>query len=521
MGISLVPRSYFDDLPIDILETILRPLLQQVTVSYENGDIRLEHGTTTLDMHHPLSLCISDASPFRASVSSMFTELTILEYSEHIFSIERGMITMGLKDIEKLGIGFVRQIFSMCGSSITTITVKPCAHMDDWFAEDELCSGTYSQKLASLPIDHLQNVTEMRVLQKDCTSSNCNGESKVLRKLSSQLTCLVLGQYVSLRLQDMRSCVNIKKLTVAIVEIDELVEILPLIGNALEDIELKMDYEYCDRACLDMLDYLEKHCTRLTRIMCNVSFDMSLETENWGKRYASLLCSYGNQLNEADLAVLNNEQLREVLEKCWNMRIKCPIAVDIDVRDRKRLTIMGPRVESLYLRATWCNGEDWSTVLSKCTSLRVLQVADGRMFSCAPNFPSLRVLRLDDFDGKLDTVLQVASRTSSLRELEVHTRGLIETGTVFQPIVGANRDLCHVDLSDLYGFGRRSSNNALKILSELVNTFSKCRKLEFYVSTFGSITERDVREICGVLPCRGVEASIRIGNFFQYRQTGK
>ncbi len=103
----------------------------------------------------------------------------------------------------------------------------------------------------------------------------------------------------------------------------------------------------------------------------------------------------------------------------------------------------------------------------------------------------------------------------------MQTRDLIENGTVFHPIVSTNRDLCHINVSERHRGRRRTSENALKVSSELVKTFAKCRKLHFLVATYGSIADSDVREICGALPCWRVEASIRMGNFFQYRQTGK
>ncbi len=96
-GMSLVQRSYFDDLPIDNLETILRSLVQQVTVSYS---LRADRTYSIFDMHYLLSLFCSDTSPFRAAVPSMFTKLGIFGDEDTIFSIECGVITMGFEDTE-------------------------------------------------------------------------------------------------------------------------------------------------------------------------------------------------------------------------------------------------------------------------------------------------------------------------------------------------------------------------------------------------------------------------------------
>ena len=69
-------------------------------------------------------------------------------------------------------------------------------------------------------------------------------------------------------------------------------KVLPPIGNTLEDVQFVM--AYCDRLWLKVLDLLQKHCARLTRIICRVPFTMIGEDGNWPKRYASLLCSYDN-----------------------------------------------------------------------------------------------------------------------------------------------------------------------------------------------------------------------------------
>ncbi len=141
-------------------------------------------------MHHPLSLFFSDVSPFRAAVLSMFTQLVIFRYAETIFSIERGTITMGFVNFTELDSGLVRQVFAMCGSSITTIMFMECMHNDGSVEKDAEYRASYAQKLASLLIDHLQNVTELRFFQSGCASLNWSVEGSVFRKFSSQFTYL-------------------------------------------------------------------------------------------------------------------------------------------------------------------------------------------------------------------------------------------------------------------------------------------------------------------------------------------
>ncbi len=210
------------------------------------------------------------------------------------------------------------------------------------------------------------------------------------------------------------------------------------------------------------------------------------------------------------------------MKKCAKMRVKLFSMSFISENGQRRLIIMGPRLESLRLHAMWYEGWDLSTALWLCTYLRNLHVSDGRLFSCPSSFPSLRVFRLQNFDAELDIILEVASKTSSLCEFAVDTRGLLGNGTVFESIVNANNDLCCISVSEPDSVGRRRSEDALKILTELVNTFSKCRKLDFnIVTTEGCIIDRAVGQICGVLPCRGVEMTIQIGDYSLRRHTSQ
>ncbi len=230
---------------------------------------------------------------------------------------------------------------------------------------------------------------------------------------------------------------NIKKLSIPFLKVEQFISIVSSVGDTVEDLRIRSDFD--EPTSPNMLDIVRKHCPRLTRASCMVNGWS--EIENWSERYSLFFCSYGDQLIEANLTRLNNEHVGEVIEKCSNLRIKYFSASYNCAYDCKRLLAVGMRVESFYLSGTWESGEDWSRALSQCTNLRNLHVADGRMFSCSPSFVPLRALKLTNFDVELGTVLQVASKTSSLREFEVRTRGLLEDGTVFQPIVSANRDL--------------------------------------------------------------------------------
>lgn len=70
---------------------------------------------------------------------------------------------------------------------------------------------------------------------------------------------------------------------------------------------------------------------------------------------------------------------------------------------------------------------------------------------------------------------------------------------------------------------RPSTDCVFEILRDLLATLSSCRKLELkLLNKEGQhITVQDVRSICGVLPCRGVEVDIDLGRYCTYRQTGQ
>ena len=50
----------------------------------------------------------------------------------------------------------------------------------------------------------------------------------------------------------------------------------------------------------------------------------------------------------------------------------------------------------------------------------------------------------------------------------------------------------------------------MKLLQMLVRAFSKCRSIDFHLvdRDEGSVTRNEVHDICGSLPCRGVDVRI-------------
>lgn len=136
----------------------------------------------------------------------------------------------------------------------------------------------------------------------------------------------------------------------------------------------------------------------------------------------------------------------------------------------------------------------------------------------------LRALYWEMFEATPEAILNIASTTWNLQKFEVTTVGLIEDGNIFKSLVNSNQNLKDIGMMEIGDDDEeRKTGDALKILGELLETFSKCTKLSFYFATTDGqeVDKGAVGEICGMLPCREVSAMILIGDEFKYEQTGK
>ncbi len=198
----------------------------------------------------------------------MFTKLEVFGLDWTTFSIEHGKITLGFDEFLELDNGFLRRVFATCGSSITSITFSKFMPIPNCVEKDVLYSPMYTHKSTSLLINHFQNVTELRYAHEDHFSLNWSVEGNIFHELCSQLTSLEWSSFTHMRLSDLSSYVNIKKLMLPILNADEMARIFPLIGNTLEDLDMGTGFN--SPPCPSMLDIIQKHCKNLTRVICFV-----------------------------------------------------------------------------------------------------------------------------------------------------------------------------------------------------------------------------------------------------------
>lgn len=105
----------------------------------------------------------------------------------------------------------------------------------------------------------------------------------------------------------------------------------------------------------------------------------------------------------------------------------------------------------------------------------------------------------------------------------------VEHANIFKALLESNKFLKSVDISErrrnatfneLY---RLLGNCSLEILRQLLVMFSNCSRLRMCLRSTESqiVSKDDVREICGVLPCLGVDMTIFLGRHVIYDRKSK
>lgn len=93
---------------------------------------------------------------------------------------------------------------------------------------------------------------------------------------------------------------------------------------------------------------------------------------------------------------------------------------------------------------------------------------------------------------------------------------------VVKPIADANEKLVTVHICELSDEDcEHDVDTAYEILGELVANFSKCREFHFGLSVEDdqNMDKTRIRDICGALPCRGVEVFVLFGNVHYKQKT--
>ncbi len=201
----------------------------------------------------------------------------------------------------------------------------------------------------------------------------------------------------------------------------------------------------------------------------------------------------------------------------------------------ERVNVFGPRIANLIVvMIASTHAERWNAI-SNCTNLSgliCLNFDETRLehatmdtsiisvLSCLST-ASLKQLSLYGFRATKESATMIAAASSNLVSIRLGLAEPVQDGTILKVIVDSNPYLREVHVvENETADGERDVDSAVELLRVLVDTFSKCRSFVFGILNTGEqdVREETIRDICGSLPCRGIDLSVEIGSTF-YRQT--
>ncbi len=224
-----------------------------------------------------------------------------------------------------------------------------------------------------------------------------------------------------------------------------------------------------------------------------------------------------------------------MLTKCLNLNVKSQNVFGFADEGWERVRIFGSRIQYLMVDLILCTSDESCNAISSCTSLSELTALgiDGMgheqyMFDTAMmsllsslSTTSLKHLALSCFRPIEGNVAMIVRATSNLIYLHLELAEPVQNGDIFKTIVDSNPHLRMVSIKEKEDSdGERDGNSALELLQVLLDTFSKCDSLAFSILNTGKqdVPRDTIRDICGSLPCRGINLNVRIGSTF-YKQT--
>lgn len=198
-----------------------------------------------------------------------------------------------------------------------------------------------------------------------------------------------------------------------------------------------------------------------------------------------------------------------------------------------RIEILGPHLKNLYIAHPYDLGEKCTKAMVRCWNLRELTI-DGEygravgdfdvdfLFSRAALGPlqALETLLIARNKPEERNITLIASRTGKLRSLTVELLKPLANGNVFALIVRANPLLENVCVVELYEecVSERSTEDALEIMTCLLKPFAKCSRvqLELVHEEESYVSEESLQELCGIVPCRGINLEVGVGTTKYY-----
>ena len=505
-----------DDVPVKLLECLDRIWFDRSKDEEYLDTVPLDYGRTAY-----LYLLLSEDGPFYDVASSLLTRVSFTHvHGSTNVMIRGGQVEIGpeLFENEEVEQGLAEKLLKMCGESakVISLTTYEGTSLD---SEND-GSGLVGQFISLV----IQYCTAVDSLEFDFTSPNGEFVSPLFAKFSAQLRSISWHLWAPgdcFCLPDFSDCTQIRQLFLN--ASPELMPVLERAGSQVESFLLTIDtFEICG----EIIDAIEQNCKKLMHIeLGNTRHIINSVGE---ERYAAFLCSYGNQLIEAGLCgMVEPEHLEEVYTKCSNLKAEYQMVDDYGVEAWELIRVFAPRIRFLRVDLMASTGEESSNAISSCTSLSELyltvdgerreqDVIDSAVMSVLSSLstPSLKHLTLTEFRATKENVAVIVAATSNLVRMELALAEPVQDGTIFKTIVDSNPHLCEVEIAEnSYPSRERDGDSAVELLRVLVDTFSKCRSLMFCLLGPDAcvLQEETIRDICGSLPCRGIDLFVEIG----------
>ncbi len=518
--------TLFNTLSIDTLFVIVKQMTSPVRMMRSTAMLPyLEAGKSTPDMPSArervrfLALLFSANSPLRAAAASIVSEInvhwripeTAIDSSSELLNIGPELFDGEAKQME-LG----RIIFSACGPYVRRISMSNVP-------KAESKSKDFVVQFTSHVFHYCRKVEEVRFWGYGAPLTRWRTASAFFREYAANLRVIDWrGEEDKNGFRDLRECVNAKRLQFRNLNNAALVPLLEACGATLEELDISITPV---RNSMEVLNAIQNYCKQLSVLkIVNLRNVMDLFGQ---ERYSWLLRSYGSQLRNAKTDGLGHEHLIKVVNACTNLGV---IVYWVSKRsaDWRHLYDLGPRVARLFLNAGLLAGDEYPGALKHCSNLRELYLSGGYGYGIpeltdvmianafSPSrFPKLEHLSVGYFKANERNMALIASCTANLKSASFQPFESGSKVSAFQSIVDANRHLRQIIIDTcVLREADRSSESALESLSELVRIFCKCRTLRLTRSCSDEeeVEKEDLIDICKVLPCRGVDVYVQIGD---------
>lgn len=510
---------YFDTLPIEIFSTIIK----HVFMGLEKSGTQCEESDTTKKKREPivtLSMLFSRNGPFSDALPTLFTDIHLgckcdVEDDHPAFVIRQEIF-----DSEGLESGLPERIFQLCGESVKTISIFI-------FDSTKTNENLVFQHFASLVGMYCSNVENLRLMSY-ATNNDPQLQFEdfvpgLLMPFSSQLRLIdwdmnsAAGnhRYVP----NITMCRGVQDLTFP--ASPELVSFLISSGSSLQSLTVLFD---CFDETTQLIDAIELNCRNLSKICILSSQDViSIIGE---ERYAHFLCSFGSSLTCASIQGLSMGKLAQVLRACPNLLVDTYALIDNKVDEWEHIRELGSMIEHLTVDADMWGDKRCEDAVVKCTNLKELTISrpsgivqgiiDGSELNIISSLSSSSLTDFQHlcFEPTERNVAMLASAALNLRKLSLCLAEPIEIGVNFRVVADSNPSLDTIEVIEPEDrVTDRDKGSTLEVLGMLVKTFSKCRSIFLsLLVVHESLTRNEIHDICGYLPCRGVDLEVYVGS---------